>query len=77
MIAGKFKAIEFAYPSSTNAKKYGFENVGCYIVDTIDGKTIPQVLGAFATVAEAEKFAEGIDLPFHRFSLRAGGGRQG
>lgn len=54
------KSIEYSYPTSTNAKKFGFYNDGCYTVELHDAvrQSTPKAIKGFKTKAEAAIFAE-------------------
>lgn len=64
------KSIAYAYPSSPNAAKLGFNKTGCYTVEVLDAKTrASQSLAGFATFDEAEVWADGLKQPFDRWSM--------
>jgi hypothetical protein len=54
-----FKSIEWSYPTSTNANKFGFANDGCYTVEMVDsfGNNLPKAIKGFATLDEAINYA--------------------
>ena len=43
------KAIGFAYPSSPDAKRFGFSKSGCWVVETSRGANPPEALSGHAT----------------------------
>lgn len=57
------KAVDWSYPTSTNAKKFGFHDQGCYTV-SIGARSEPlKAIAGYADRAEAIKHAE--SLPFN------------
>ena len=65
-----FKTVSYSYPTSPNAKKYGFYKTGCYTVETITDEKPPKSLAAFATKKEAVAFAETLKYRFHWLYLK-------
>ncbi|MGZ8432796.1 MAG: hypothetical protein ACXWYM_00430 [Candidatus Binatia bacterium] len=66
-IIDKRKSVAWAYPSSTNATKYGFGKTGCYVVEVTtykDGQFLSQkvVGGGFMTLADAEAVASPLPM---------------
>ncbi len=64
------KLVDYSYPTSPNAKKFGFVKIGCYTVSIATGNAVAKEQKAFATKAEAMTFAETLPMPFHRFQIR-------
>lgn len=66
------KQVEYSYPTSTNAKKFGFYNDGCYTVELYDSLYIstPKALTAFKTKEEAVAFAETLPNEWHPLYLK-------
>lgn len=64
------KTVEYSYPSSTNAKKFGFYNEGCYSVELMDGIKPPKAIAAFKTKAEAINHAEALPNEWHPIYLK-------
>ena len=55
---GTVKSVEYSYPSSPNAEKFGFGNTGCYTVETADSvHGIPISHKAFANRRNAVQYA--------------------
>jgi hypothetical protein len=73
-MASKLKTVEYSYPSSSNAAKFGFSNSGCYTVETIGehygSHSIPKPVAAFATKDEAVKYAETLPYEWHPLYLK-------
>lgn len=60
------KLVEYAYPSSTTATKYGFADKGCWFVSLYEATSWERkILQAFATKAEAYAYAEGLPNSWH------------
>ncbi len=49
----RFKRIEFAYPTSDSAKKFGAYSTGCYVIYTATRKGLPKAFRAFLTEQDA------------------------
>lgn len=49
----RFKWIDFAYPTSDNAKKFGAYSTGCYVIYTATKKGLPKAFKAYMTEQEA------------------------
>ncbi len=65
------KLVDYSYPTSTNATKYGFGKTGCYTVSVAKGSAPGKAVKAFADKASALAFAETLPMPFHRFQSLA------
>jgi len=68
----KFLLIEWAYPTSTNAKKLGKYNEGCYCVEVLEGDKIARIYikKPFETAQDAINEAKKTGLQFHPLTLR-------
>ncbi len=55
----KTKKVEFSYPSSPNADKFGF-NKGCYTVELVDADGFPEVISGHETLKEAMLAADSL-----------------
>lgn len=68
----KFILVEWAYPTSTNAKKLGKYNEGCYCVEVMEGDKIAQIFikKPFETAQDAIKAAKETRIPFHPLTIR-------
>lgn len=65
------KTVEYSYPSSTNAKRFGYDKTGCYTVSTInENYTKQKQLAAFATKAQAVTEAEKLPYEWHWMYLK-------
>lgn len=64
--------VEYAYPTSDNAKRHDRYHAGCYMVtvqhpaDYSDIRTV----APFDTVSDAEEYADGLNLPWSPLYLR-------
>ena len=70
----KTKAISWAYPTSSNATKFGFSKSGCWVVSHIAPQSrgyAQKCLKAFAEYEEALAFAEGLPEEYDRHSAGA------
>jgi len=65
----KTKAVSYAYPSSPFANRFGFSKTGCYVVETLEGHNPPKGVSGHASPIQALVTADGIDLPWSRYSL--------
>ena len=67
------KSICWSYPTSINAKRYGFYNTGCWTVELIDsrGYNLPKSVKGFAKLNDAKEYADTLQenyVPsFNRF----------
>lgn len=65
------KTIEYAYPSSKNAKDFGFETEGCYIVSKMTGSNMTDLrdqIEGFKTAKESFAVYDELDLvPYPAF----------
>lgn len=64
-----YKLVEWSYPSSDNAKRFGFAKTGCYTLHTANGELVPfdghKTVSGHATLAEAKKAGEAFPYPWH------------
>ena len=61
----KQKEITYCYPTSTNAKRFGFYNTGCYAVEIVEGCQPPRAVAGFATITQAAAHAEQLPEPWN------------
>jgi len=70
-----YKLVEWSYPTSSNAKQFGFEKSGCYTLHTANNEFVPfdghKTVGGFATLAEANQAGESFPLQWHE-SMKTG-----
>ena len=64
------KMVHYAYPSSPMSEEYGRARVGCWYVACERSPGILTQSGPFDSIASAEGFADGIDLPFDSSYIR-------
>ena len=57
------KTVEFSYPTSNNANKFGFKE-GCYCVELIPDNGYPKAIAAYKTEREAIDHAHSLDYPW-------------
>lgn len=43
----KTKTVQWSYPTSDNAKQFGFFRTGCWTLETIEGNNPPEALQGF------------------------------
>jgi len=60
----KTKSVEWSYPTSPNAVRFGFKN-GCWTVQICTGTGEPRSIAAFITKAEAIAHAQQIKLDWN------------
>ena len=70
------KAIAYAYPTSDDAKAFGFYRRGCYTVEIIEDGRPPVAVAGFLDKSGAFHHALRIDLPWSRLSLPFPGERE-
>ena len=61
------KQINYAYPTSDIAQRYGFPNSGCWVIEIGKGSFSPwpkEIVSVWATEREAIEWAHRIDLPW-------------
>lgn len=68
----KTKTVNFSYPTSPNAQRFGFNKTGCFTVELTDPKGIvyPEPLRAFATWDEAVNDAKTMPNAWDRCFLQ-------
>jgi hypothetical protein len=77
-----YKIVEWSYPSSPNAVRFGMSKTGCHTLHTANVDFVPfdghKTVSGHATFAEAvrEGIANHPELPWHR-SMTDGSGWQG
>lgn len=66
------KSLEYAYPTSDNAKKFGYHLKGCWYI-VIRGAESETVVGerAFASKAEAVETFKAANAPIYKWSHAA------
>jgi len=62
------KSVDYAYPTSTTASKFGFGRTGCYAVYERKGNQPPKAIAAFATLDEAKEHAALLPHPWDTFT---------
>jgi hypothetical protein len=69
-MSNQVKWVDYAYPTSPNADRFGFEN-GCYcvVVANIEGGK-PKTISAYATKSEALAVAKAMPQSWSAFWLR-------
>jgi hypothetical protein len=65
MVAGK--SVEYSYPTSDNAKRFGFYQTGCYTVE-IKTLTRSKAVAGFAKIEEAKAYAEKLPGEWSTFT---------
>lgn len=64
------KSVEYAYPSSISATKFGYADKGCWCYETCSGVKPPKAIKGFANKSEAMKYAETQPEPWNETWLR-------
>lgn len=56
----------FSYPTSINAKRFGFYETGCYTVELIDhlGWDTPKALKGFLNKEDAIRYADSLQMSY-------------
>lgn len=62
----KTKSIDWSYPSSPNAIRFGFP-AGCWTVSRMNGDNPGEAVAGFATEREAIALANTMDIPYGRY----------
>jgi hypothetical protein len=65
-MSNQTKRIEWSYPTSPNADKFGFKD-GCWCVEIVTNG-LPRAVNGFATLEEASAKASAMPLPWDRFT---------
>jgi hypothetical protein len=67
----KTKSVDWSYPTSPNAHRFGFKD-GCYTISTTEGCQLPVAVSGHATKEQAMEASKAIPLPwsksFQRFN---------
>lgn len=66
-MSNQTKRIEWSYPTSPNANKFGFKD-GCWTVEIVSANGIPRAVKGFATLEEASANASAMPLPWDRLT---------
>ena len=61
------KSVQYSYPSSPNAERFGYED-GCYTIEVGDESKPLSAVAAFETLEEAREHADGIELPYSKYT---------
>lgn len=64
------KLVEWAYPTSDNARKFGFAKTGCWTVETQIGIEPPKALAGYVDRQSALKHAVSLQAEWHPAWLR-------
>jgi len=69
----KYYLVEYAYPTSTTAKKFGHERTGCYTVVLCPDTSWNgwENVAGFAKREDAEDYADELGLPQHPIKNKA------
>jgi hypothetical protein len=65
------KRIEWAYPSSENACKFGFSKTGCWVVEIerpLPSMRPPNAVAGFESHAEAKSHGDSMPEPWDSFT---------
>ena len=62
------KEISWSYPTSPNARTFGFYKTGCYSVAMVNIASEFHLAG-FATFAEAKAHADSMPYPYSHYSV--------
>lgn len=65
-----FKTVEFSYPTSPNAVKFGFGKVGCWTVETAEDSNPPKAVKGFSLRDDALAYAESLEFSWSPIFLR-------
>lgn len=69
----QYKEIGWSYPTSPNAKRFGFKQ-GCFTVSTVDyvngTPKPPKAVAGFATLKEAIEFLATMKQPLSRHTIK-------
>lgn len=65
----KTKSLDWSYPTSDNAVRFGFK-AGCWTINQYQQGRLPLALRGFATREEAITFAETLTLRWNITTLR-------
>jgi hypothetical protein len=63
------KRIEYSYPTSPNAERYGYGRIGCYTIAIIHTPmAIPVTVDAYPTYEEAKACADKLAMPYNKYT---------
>jgi len=65
----KTKLVQFSYPSSDNASRFGFAKLGCYTVETWELPDAPVAIAGYYNKADAMAHAETLPEPWNPMFL--------
>lgn len=65
-----YKLVEWSFPTSTNAKRFGFEKQGCFTLHVANAEFVPfdghKTVSGHATLAEAKQAGLAFPFPWHQ-----------
>lgn len=64
----KVKAVQWSYPTSPNAKAFGFYKTGCWCVELYESDKLPIAIAGFAKITQAKAFAEKMQEPWSKYT---------
>lgn len=64
------KSVEWAYPTSGSAVRFGFNAAGCWVVKLSHGISPSEAVAGYADKADALKHANSLPQPFSRIYLQ-------
>lgn len=71
ILASTDKAIEYGYPTSDTAKKFGRYDEGVFLVSLYNGMSKTWTIKrAFDNFDAAKAYADTLELPYHKYSLK-------
>lgn len=69
-----FKSVDYAYPTSPSASKFGFGKTGCYCVELSKDQQPPKAIAGYATrqeaLAHAKRLPESWSSAFLHFHAK-------
>ena len=60
-----FKYIDWSYPTSTNAERFGFSDIGCWTILVGPRAEFQAAVSGYATIEEAQAAAEALPHDWH------------
>ena len=66
------KTVEYSYPTSPNAERFGFGNEGCWTVEYNYVSKLPEPIKAFERIEDAVEYVLGLPEPWSLAFLRYG-----
>jgi hypothetical protein len=66
----KTKSVDWAYPTSINAKRFKFPKLGCWVVNVCNGRTT-ETLAGFPGRTQALEYAEALPYKWDSAFLEA------